>query len=310
MDEYNGYVEDDGYSGGGSYTKDNIGHEVNNFTRHDDTYYGYVRATSGTIDIQKHFSASPDADHIDGVLVVWVCKCQKPYRKIVGFYIDATVYRKERQVPASIAEHRSVPDGVYHMTAKQAILIPSEQRKLIAIGMGQCCVWYGDARTNEVVQDYLNDYQKELKELNEIISTVEANPDIKGEERECLVKQRVNQSIFRERMLERFHKKCVLCGVSNEQLLVASHIKPWSKSKPEEKLSESNGLLLCPNHDKLFDKGYISFSDDGHIMISSQLSEPDWTPLNVNKDMKISDDLISEEVKKYLQYHRTNIFKI
>lgn len=307
MDEYNGYVENDGYSGGGSYTKDNIGHEVNNFTRHGDTYYGYVRATSGTIDIQKNFGASPDADHIDGVLVVWVCKYknteEESIKKIVGFYLDATVYRKERQVPASIAAYRSVPDGAYQITAKQAILIPSEQRVLVVTKKFRN-IWYGDAETNKTVQDYLNKYQ------NKLISTVESDSNIKGEERECIIKQRVNQSIFRERMLERFHKKCALCGVSNEQLLIASHIKPWSKSNSDERVSKSNGLLLCPNHDKLFDKGYISFSDDGHIMISSQLSKNDLTPLNVNKDMKISDDLISEEMKIYLGYHRTNVFKI
>lgn len=300
MDEYNGYVENDGYSGGGSYTKDNIGHEVNNFTRHGDTYYGYVRATNGTIDIQKNFCASPDADHIDGVLVVWVCN----KHKIVGFYIDATVYRHEQRVPADIAAYRSVPDGLYLITTKQAILIPSEQRESLVEGMGWSCVWYGDAETNKTVQDYLNKYQ------NKLISTVESDSNIKGEERECIIKQRVNQSIFRERMLERFHKKCALCGVSNEQLLIASHIKPWSKSDSDEKLSKFNGLLLCPNHDRLFDRGYISFSDDGHIMISSQISSTDWAPLNVNEDMKISDDLISKEMKAYLDYHRTNIFKI
>ena len=76
-----------------------------------------------------------------------------------------------------------------------------------------------------------------------------------------------------------------------------------------KKLSKFNGLLLCPNHDKLFDKGYISFSDEGQIMISSQLSDMDKIFLNVNDKMKISDELISEEMKVYLYYHRTNVFK-
>ena len=172
--------------------------------------------------------------------------------------------------------------------------------------MGRCNIWYGNDEINQIVQNYLNDYQKAL---NELICTVEANSDIKGEEYECLVKQRVNQGVFRDQMIKRFHKRCALCGVSNESFLIASHIKPWSKSDPNEKLSKFNGLLLCPNHDKLFDKGYISFSDEGHIMISSQLSDTDKIFLNVNDKMRISDELISEEMKVYLYYHRTNVFK-
>ena len=52
------------------------------------------------------------------------------------------------------------------------------------------------------------------------------------------------------------------------ELLVASHIKPWSISDANEKLDIHNGLLMCPNHDKLFDRGYISFDDTGRILIS------------------------------------------
>lgn len=302
MDEYNGFVIDD-YHGGGSYTENNVPLEVNNFTRHDNLYYGYVQSTHDTIDIQRNFGASPNADYIDGVLVVWVCH----QAKIVGFYIDATVYRKKQPIPDNIAAQRSECEGAgYNITTKQAILIPSEQRKRIVTGMGRCNIWYGNDEINQIVQNYLNDYQKAL---NELICTAEANSDIKGEEYECLVKQRANQGVFRDQMLKRFHKRCALCSVSNESFLIASHIKPWSKSDPNEKLSKFNGLLLCPNHDKLFDKGYISFSDEGQIMISSQLSDMDKIFLNVNDKMKISDELISEEMKVYLYYHRTNVFK-
>ena len=97
MDEYNGFVIDD-YHGGGSYTENNVPLEVNNFTRHDNLYYGYVQSTHDTIDIQRNFGASSNADYIDGVLVVWVCH----QAKIVGFYIDATVYRKKQPFAVSV----------------------------------------------------------------------------------------------------------------------------------------------------------------------------------------------------------------
>ena len=57
-------------------------------------------------------------------------------------------------------------------------------------------------------------------------------------------------------MLKKYHSKCCLCGVDDDALLVASHIKPWAKSDEHEKLDLDNGLLLCPNHDKLFDLAF------------------------------------------------------
>ncbi len=67
-----------------------------------------------------------------------------------------------------------------------------------------------------------------------------------------------------------------------------------------------NDYIMCPNHDRLFDLGLITFADDGKIIIADRLSEDDRNVLNVGTDMKI---LITYENKKYLQYHRKNVFK-
>ena len=128
---------------------------------------------------------------------------------------------------------------------------------------------------------------------------------LKGEDRDAVVKVRVNQNAFRSILLRRY-KKCCLCGVSNSDLLIASHIKPWRNCIPEEKLDIDNGFLFCPNHDSLFDKGYISFSDDGKIMISSMISATDCIFTNVNPEMKIP---LTEKNREYLSFHRVNIFK-
>ncbi len=129
--------------------------------------------------------------------------------------------------------------------------------------------------------------------------------DIKGASKEAFVKIRINQGIFRDRLFQRFGK-CCLCGINNQSLLVASHIKPWSVSEPNEKLDSDNGFLMCPNHDKLFDQGWISFNDSGDIIISSRLSTEDRILLNINNNMKI---FLTEKNKQYLQYHRDNIFR-
>lgn len=75
--------------------------------------------------------------------------------------------------------------------------------------------------------------------------------------------------------------------MENYALLTASHIKPWTQSEPKEKLDVNNGFLMCPNHDKIFDKGYITFDDDGKIIISDRLTENDRLFLNVNSQMCI-----------------------
>jgi hypothetical protein len=125
-------------------------------------------------------------------------------------------------------------------------------------------------------------------------------------EKESVVKARIGQSMFKRALLA-VEKKCRLCGVSDERFLVASHIKPWSQSKSQERLDFNNGLLLCPNHDALFDKGYISFSDDGTILISDGLDTETNVFLNINENMYID---INEGQRMYMKWHRTNVMKV
>ena len=138
-----------------------------------------------------------------------------------------------------------------------------------------------------------------------VIESEIENLGLKGEEREAVIKTRVNQGVFRDFLLKRY-KNCCLCKIANPQLLVASHIKPWAKSKPEEKLNTGNGFLLCPAHDKLFDLGFISFEDDGQILISSELSEVDRVYTNIQPDMRIE---VRDENRPFLDYHRKNRFR-
>lgn len=146
--------------------------------------------------------------------------------------------------------------------------------------------------------------QKNLQIVQEMEKRLESL-QIEGEEREAIVNIRVNQGLFRERMLK-VYGHCCLCNVSEPQLLIASHIKPWAVAEASEKLDVNNGFLMCPNHDKLFDQGWVTFNDEGRIIISSRLKEVDRVFLNVDTNMKIS---IREDSKKYLEYHREKVFK-
>ena len=144
-----------------------------------------------------------------------------------------------------------------------------------------------------------------FKAMAESIDQEISELQLKGETKEAIVKLRVNQNTFRNLLLDKF-EHCALCKVNQPELLVASHIKPWKDSSPEEKLDRDNGLLMCPGHDQLFDRGLISFDDNGNILISSHLTEESRESLGIKDDLKIQ---LSERNKEYLQYHREKIFQ-
>ena len=139
----------------------------------------------------------------------------------------------------------------------------------------------------------------------DIIETIEKNlpNSLEGREKEVVIKARVNQSVFREGLLNKY-KKCCLCSIKIPSLLIASHIKPWSVSKAHEKLDTENGFLFCPTHDKLFDTNLITFDNNGKIIISDILSRDDILSLNINENMTI---VLTERNKKYLVDHRKHL---
>lgn len=149
-------------------------------------------------------------------------------------------------------------------------------------------------------------YNLKIKTKNFEIKEEEMIKDTVGDtEKEIIIKARIGQSKLRDILLSE-RKKCELCGINKKELLIASHIKPWSQSEKEERLDLNNVFLLCSMHDTLFDKGYISFDEFGNIIISSELDEINRVYSNINPNMKIK---INENIKKYLEYHRNYIFK-
>ena len=127
-----------------------------------------------------------------------------------------------------------------------------------------------------------------------------------GEEKEALVKQRLHHIAYRKNLISKYGD-CCLCHIKDEHLLTASHIKPWTEcDSGEEKTDPNNGLLLCPNHDRLFDRGYISFDENGRIMISDALNKDDQIKMNVRPDMTI---VMTPEINNYMAYHRENKYK-
>lgn len=116
---------------------------------------------------------------------------------------------------------------------------------------------------------------------------------------------RVGQQKFRKNLIEMWGC-CAVTALDIETLLVASHIKPWSKANSIEKLDCYNGLLLAPHLDALFDKGFITFDSNGKIQISNELIGKEKM-LGITPLLKLSK--VTENHKKYLSWHRNELFR-
>lgn len=303
MNYYQG-MKNDSISGGESYLRKNkIGGEIYNFQFITGSYYGFVEpGHQNEVECRIHvekIGGSLKAGIAHGILVIWVAN-----GVIVGWYKNADVYSTKQRVPETVMISREKKEACeFNITANEAILIPPDKRSFKVSGIGQHEFWYGNDETNNQVVDYITSYETNQSEA---VNEIENVNDLVGDDVLALVKQRVNQGDFRRKLLQRF-KTCCICGASLKECLIASHIKPWRDCSPEEKTDVNNGLLLCPNHDKLFDLGYISFDDDGKILISEQLDANNRMWLNALQTMKIK---ITDKNLFYLAYHREHIFKV
>ena len=130
--------------------------------------------------------------------------------------------------------------------------------------------------------------------------------DLDETEKLQLVKSRRGQGIYRKN-LEGFEKACRITDVANRRHLRASHIKPWRASTTFEKLDGNNGLLLSPHIDHLFDQGFISFTDDGALLVSPEADADTlilwWIEPEGNYGPFRAEQL------PYLAFHRDFVFK-
>lgn len=107
------------------------------------------------------------------------------------------------------------------------------------------------------------------KKFAEILKGTE---NLKGEYKLREVKTRVNQDVFRQIVMANYENKCAITGIDIPDLLVASHIIPWSKNE-KERLNPENGISFSPLYDRAYDKGYIGINEKFEILISGELKK-------------------------------------
>jgi len=132
---------------------------------------------------------------------------------------------------------------------------------------------------------------------------VRENISIEATTREALVLARRGQGLFKSKVAL-IEKVCRITKVDRMEHLIASHCKPWRDSSNEERLDGENGLLLTPNADHLFDRGFIGFEDNGDVLISPVVHKESLRKLGIDPDRPTNVGKFTRGQQHYLDFHR------
>jgi len=125
-------------------------------------------------------------------------------------------------------------------------------------------------------------------------------------ERKGLVTSRVGQGAYRKRIIHRWEYKCAVTGFDKLNILIASHILPWSEADDNQRLDVHNGILLSPTYDALFDRQLVSFENTGKIILSDSIEIQAFKKIGVTGKEQIKN--LSNYNLEYLEKHRTDFF--
>lgn len=187
-----------------------------------------------------------------------------------------------------------------HIPAADVTLENAYQQFCAAIGIVPSRTGtFGVARKYWITPDIRD--RLELIAENDVIE----NPKLTTTEKEQIIKARVGQGLFRDALVNHWKGRCCVTGCSIGPVLRASHIKPWRNSTNPERLDKFNGLLLTANIDALFDRGFISFGDNGQILRSPEISAEALASLGCDPASKVK---VAARHAPYLAHHRDTIF--
>ena len=150
------------------------------------------------------------------------------------------------------------------------------------------------------------DYPLVLKWEEEEQKAIEASSEIPETKRLALIEARVGQGKFKKNV-STYEQSCRITKVNNPTHLIASHIKPWRESDNEERLAGGNGLLLTPSIDHLFDRGFISFEDNGELIHSPVSDAVSLKRMGIDISQAINVGGFNIDQRHFLDYHRKEI---
>lgn len=149
------------------------------------------------------------------------------------------------------------------------------------------------------------DIIEEVKAIQSIQRGSFYAPDVASE-----VKVRSRQKAFADKVKVNYKFACCVCGLGNRDFLVGAHIVPWAKRK-DIRLDPRNGLCLCAFHDRAFEHGYISLTDDYRLLVREEVSKDNVLEqlLSPLRGRKIRLPTVGKPCLEYLKWHRKNKHK-
>lgn len=184
----------------------------------------------------------------------------------------------------------------------------------------------GIKQVEPIWEEFINNKEDLLFESERILANLEhktleskfadilsGTENLKGETKIREVKTRVNQNAFRQIVLSNYSGRCAITGIDIPELLIASHIIPWSQNE-QERLNPENGICLSLLYDKAFDKGLVGISEKYLILVSSTIKSKenrDYYPALFGKLEGAVIHLPQKYLpkKEFLQFHLDTIFK-
>lgn len=133
-----------------------------------------------------------------------------------------------------------------------------------------------------------------------------------GETKIREVKTRVNQNVFRQMILSSYNNSCIISGIDLPELLVASHIIPWSQNE-KERLNPENGLCLSSLYDRAFDRGLIGITIEHKVILSPKLKDNIEKPYFTQffqplQQLQLTFNGRYKPKKEFLEYHLDEVF--
>ena len=142
----------------------------------------------------------------------------------------------------------------------------------------------------------------------DIADRIEQDSAMTVTEKRQVILARRGQGKFRERVAKIEHA-CRITRVNRQEHLIASHCKPWRDCESnEERLDGENGLLLTPTVDHLFDRGFISFEDNGDVLVSPVAHRESLKKMGIATEERLNVGTFSEGQRRYLDFHRNAVF--
>jgi putative restriction endonuclease len=128
--------------------------------------------------------------------------------------------------------------------------------------------------------------------------------------REYLIRPRLGQGAFRVLVTEAYSRRCAITGERTLPVLNASHIKPYAQEGPH---AVNNGLLLREDIHTLFDRGYMTVTENYRVEVSKRIKEDygngqEYYHMHGKPLLVLPQNKLELPSKEYIQWHNENVY--